>query len=209
MTMSDLYIAIEGVIGAGKTSLAEKLAPALGAELMLEPYTDNPFLKDFYSDKRRYALSTQLFFLLARYQQQINFQQTELFSEAIVSDYLFAKDRIFANMNLSDAELQLYNQIAGILEKQIVRPQLIIYLRASNQRLLQNIMHRGRSYEENMEIEYIARLNRAYEHFFNNYKMAPLITVNTEKYDLIENEAHFELLLSNIRGKISGHTTLE
>ena len=138
------YIAIEGPIGVGKTSLAELLSKELGARLVLEDFEDNPFLPDFYKDPKRYAFQTQLFFLLSRYRQQLEFQQIDIFSKSIISDYMFMKDRIFAALNLSDKEIVLYDKIAGILEKNIAYPDLIIFLQSDTERLMDNIKKRGR-----------------------------------------------------------------
>ena len=122
------YIIIEGTIGVGKTSLAKMLASEIDAKIVLEEFEDNPFLPDFYKDPKRYAFQTQLFFLLSRYRQQLEFQQIDIFSKSIISDYMFMKDRIFAALNLSDKEITLYDKIAGILEKNIAYPDLIIFL---------------------------------------------------------------------------------
>ena len=149
------YIIIEGTIGVGKTSLANILAKKIDAKIVLEEFEDNPFLQDFYKDPKRYAFQTQLFFLLSRYRQQVEFQQTDIFSKSIVSDYMFMKDRIFAALNLDDKEMLLYDKVATILEKNIVVPDLIIFLQSDTERLMQNIKKRGRNYEMNMDWQYI------------------------------------------------------
>ena len=145
------YIVVEGVIGVGKTSLVKLLATRTGARVNLEVVEDNPFLGRFYQDRAAHAFQTQIFFLLSRFRQQQHLLQPELFSDLLVSDYLFAKDRIFANLNLDDDELALYNQLAGILEDRVLKPDLVIYLQASTGLLLERIRQRGRSFERGME----------------------------------------------------------
>ena len=156
------YIGIEGVIGAGKTSLAEKLSETLGAKTIYEEFEQNPFLEEFYQDPERFAFQTQIFFLLSRYRQQQQLQQIDLFQECIVSDYLFAKDRIFATLNLSEKEMKLYDGIAKLMERDVVLPELIIYLQASTDHLMHNISKRARKMEKFITKEYIQALNDLY-----------------------------------------------
>ena len=146
--MRPLYhIAIEGVIGVGKTSLAERLAERLHAKLILEQFEENPFLENFYKDQKRYAFHTQVYFLLSRYRQQQDLRQTDLFSNLLITDYMFQKDRLFAYLNLEEKELALYNRVANMLEASITNPELVIYLQADTDRLLHNIRKRGREIE--------------------------------------------------------------
>jgi deoxyguanosine kinase len=192
------YIAIEGVIGAGKTSLALQLGDAIGGRLFLEEFEENPFLEDFYKDPEHYAFQTQVFFLLSRYRQQERIMQYDLFEHRIIADYMFNKDRIFATLNLNDKEMSLYNMAAHILEKKIVKPDLAIYLRASTERLLRLIQNRARKYEKNIQREYIESLNRLYDEYFWNYAGTPLLIINTDNIDFVNNENHFKQILIEI-----------
>ncbi len=189
------YIAVEGVIGAGKTTLATILAERLGARLQVEEVEENPFLEKFYCDMQGYAFQTQIFFLLSRYRQQVDLVQTSLFEQTIVSDYIFAKDRIFAYINLNDDELALYERLVKILEKDIAKPDVVIYLQATTDVLLERIRKRGRPFEKNVPHDYIDTLNRAYNHFFFHYDDTPLIIVNTDSLDLPKSPAHVDRLL--------------
>jgi deoxyguanosine kinase len=178
------FIAVEGVIGAGKTSLCELLADRWNGRLVLEEISTNPFLPKFYEERRAYAFQTQLWFLLNRYRQfsEAGVQQ-DLFHRITLSDYLFAKDRIFANINLDDDELRLYNLVAGTLEAQTPVPDLVVYLQASSETLLRRIARRGRPYEYNMDPAYIGLLNEAYNHFFFHFDRTPLLVINTDDID--------------------------
>lgn len=202
---SDLrYIAIEGVIGAGKTSLARMLARQLDARLNLEVVEEHPFLARFYQDPRQYAFATQIFFLLSRYRQQQDFFQQDLFHACVVSDYLFAKDRIFANLNLNDAELLLYDRLVAELEGRVPVPDLVVYLQASTDVLMSRIERRGRSYERDMPRSYIESLAEAYNHFFFHYDESALLVVNTNEIDFVHSREHFEDLLRHIQMPITG-----
>ena len=192
------YIAVEGVIGVGKTSLSKLLSERLKAQLVLEEVEENPFLKDFYRDRARYAFQTQMHFLFSRYQQQRGLRQTELFSERMVADYLFAKDRIFARLNLSERELALYERLVGWLELDVVKPDVVVYLQAGADTLMERIARRGRQFEKDMDRAYIEQLVEAYNHFFFHYVDAPLLVVNTNGIDFVNNADDFEDLLKRI-----------
>ncbi len=198
------YIAIEGVIGVGKTSFARILSERLSAKFVLEKFEENPFLEDFYHDPERYAFQTQLYFLLSRYRQQIDLKQIDLFHNLLVSDYMFAKDKLFAHLNLNDKELVLYNLIARLLEKEVPQPDLVIFLQASTDRLMENIKKRGRVYEKEISREYIESLGQIYNEYFFRYKETPLIIINTNEIDFVHNEEDLEELLRVIRQPVSG-----
>ncbi|MGD9140470.1 MAG: deoxynucleoside kinase [bacterium] len=189
------YIAVEGVIGVGKTTLAGILAERLGAQKQLEEVEENPFLEKFYGDMRGYAFQTQIFFLLSRYRQQMDLTQASLFAQKTVSDYIFAKDRIFAHINLNDEELALYQRLADILEKSIARPDVVVYLQAGTDMLMERIHRRGRPFEKTMPRDYIETLNQAYNYFFFHYEDTPLIIVHTESVDFVNNPAHVDRLI--------------
>src|SRR5258706_5658435 len=193
------YIVVEGVIGVGKTSLARLLSERVQARLVLEEVEENPFLKDFYRDRRRYAFQTQMHFLFSRYQQQRGLQQLELYSERMVADYLFQKDRIFAGLNLSERELALYEKVVGWLELEVTRPDVVVYLQAATETLMERIAKRGRPFEKDMDRAYIAALNEAYNHFFFHYLEAPLLVVNTNGIDFVNDPDDFQDLLKRIR----------
>jgi deoxyguanosine kinase len=190
------YINIEGSIGAGKTSLAKTLAEKIDARLILEETEENPFLPDFYKDKRRYAFQTQLFFLLSRHKQQQELFATDLFHKKTVSDYFFDKDRIFASVTLDQREFYLYEKLLLILEKDIPRPDLVVYLQTSSEVLLERIKERGRLYEKNIDSDYIKALNEAYNYYFFHYTKTPLLVVNTDRIDFVHNEKDLADLLT-------------
>lgn len=192
------FIAIEGVIGAGKTSLAHLIAEKRNAKLVLEEFEDNPFLDKFYSDRERYAFQTQLTFLASRFQQQQNIFVKDLFRSLVISDYIFDKDRIFARINLSGDELALYDKIFQIMSFKAPRPDLVIYLQSSVERLLQNIEKRGRTYEKDMDPQYLMELNEAYNHFFHHYTRSPLVIINTTEIDFVNNPEHLDYIICNV-----------
>lgn len=192
------YIAIEGVIGAGKTSIAELLSERLNARLILENFEDNPYLEKFYEKPSEYAFRTQIFFLIERYTQLQQLHQKELFDSYIISDYIFEKDKIFAYMNLNDDELKLYEQIVQTLDRNIVPPDLVIYLQSSVPRLMKNIRSRNREIEKNMSEKYIENLNDAYNYFFSRYRNSRVMVVNCEEADFVNSSADFENLVDEI-----------
>jgi len=189
------YITVEGVIGAGKTSLAKKLSEWYGAHLVLEEFENNPFLADFYKDQRRYAFQTQIFFLLSRFRQQQQLRQYDLFHSKIVSDYMFQKDRIFATTNLTEAEMKLYDGLARIMEQQIAIPDFVIYLKASTPRLMHNIRTRSRDIEKEMSEEYIGNLNNLYDSFFTHFRLTPVVTISMDEIDFVNSDSDFRKIV--------------
>jgi len=192
------YIAVEGNIGVGKTSLSTMLAEQLSAKLVLEQFEENPFLPMFYEDPERYAFQTQIFFLLSRYRQQQELFQADLFHQFVVTDYIFEKDKIFAYLNLQDDELKLYENIIGYLEKNIPTPDLVVYLQSNVERLASNIRMRSRPYEKDMSQEYLKDLNDAYNYFFFRYKTSPLLIVNATEIDFVSVKDDFDNLRAEI-----------
>jgi len=193
------HLAIEGVIGVGKTSLCSLLAPALNARLVLEQAEENPFLSKFYEERRTYAFQTQLWFLVQRYRQLSEaFVQQDLFHPVTMADYSFAKDRIFASVNLDDDELALYDTVARALSRDIPRPDLIVFLQASTDVLLKRISKRGRSYESRMDRRYLEALIEAYNHFFFHYTESPVLVINTSDIDFVDRPGDLDVLLEQI-----------
>lgn len=193
------FIAIEGVIGAGKTSLARILSERHNARLVLEEFEDNPFLPQFYQDRERYAFQTQLSFLASRFNQQKSISTgRDLFSDFLISDYLFDKDRIFARLNLNEDELSLYDRIYSIMSGIAAKPDLVIFIQCSVDRLMQNIYKRGRAYEKDMSPEYLEELNEAYNHFFYHYDRSPLLIINASEIDFVNDESHLEYIEDHI-----------
>lgn len=198
------YIAVEGVIGAGKSSLARKLAETINARLILENFEDNPFLNKFYKNPQEYAFRTQMFFLLERYHQLQQLHQKDMFEPYTVSDYIFEKDKIFAYLNLNDDELKIYELVVQALDRSVVSPDLVIYLQTSVVRLMSNIRNRDREIERDISETYIDNLNEAYNYFFSRYKAAKVIIVNSEEADFINSRADFDNLLNEIFKSDSG-----
>ncbi len=192
------HIAIEGVIGAGKTSLALKLAKYLKGRAVLEKFEENPFLEKFYEDIEHYAFQTQMFFLLSRFKQQQELTQMDLFEQVVVSDYMFEKDKIFAYLNLQDDELRLYETVVNLLERTVPKPDLVVYLQCNLDHLMANIKKRGRKFERTISTEYIQSLNEAYNYFFFRYKSSPLLIVNADQIDFVNNEKDFDKLAAEI-----------
>ncbi len=207
MQQTQKYIAIEGVIGVGKTTLAMLLGKRLKARIVLEEFEDNPFLERFYENPERYAFQTQMAFLTARYKQQQQLRNFDLFHDYLVSDYIFDKDRIFAYLNLQDDELRLYESIVNFMEKTITSPDLVVYLQSSPERLMENIKKRNRSIEASIKESYIRDLHDAYNYYFFRYKKTPLLIINTTELDFANSAEDFELLYDLICNKT--HTGTE
>jgi deoxyguanosine kinase len=198
------YIVIEGLIGVGKAALAELLADRLPARLILEDSEGNPFLKDFYKDRERYAFQTQIFYLLSRFRQQQELLEYDLFNQRIISDYLFAKDKIFASVVLDEKEFHLYGKLISYLERNIPRPDLVIYLQSTPEKLYQKIKQRGKEYEKDIELNYLLDLNEAYNRYFFHYRETPLLVINTDNFDFLKNKADLKDLLEIIENPHTG-----
>ncbi len=194
-----MYIAIDGVIGVGKTSLARLLQPAFSAEVLLEVFEENPFLSDFYSDRARYAFQTQMFFLLSRYHQQHRAVPEALERGSLIADYTFAKDALFARLNLNGHELELYHRLHDALAERLVTPDLLVYLRAPTELLLRRIAQRGRAYEQNMDANYIAQLVEAYDEFFSAPQAAPVLVLEAAQYDFVARPDDLESIARRLR----------
>ncbi len=199
-----MYIAIEGVIGVGKTTLARLLRPMLEAEILLEIFEENPFLSDFYGDRARYAFQTQIFFLLSRYHQQRRTVPDLLAAgKSLLTDYTFAKDALFARINLKGDELDVYYKVHEALGEKIPKPDLIVYLRADTEVLMQRIASRDRPYERNMEHDYIDLLNRTYEEFFAKpYDGALVLAIDTNPLNIVQNPEDLKLIENRIRQQL-------
>ena len=197
-----MYLAIEGAIGVGKTTLARLLKPAFNSGLLLEVFEENPFLSDFYGDRERYAFQTQIFFLLSRYQQQRK-RVAEILTEEdhLIADYTFEKDQLFAQINLKGDELEMYYNVHEALAEKILVPDLVIYLRADTDVLLQRIAMRDRPYERDMDPEYIDQVNRAYESFFgdNHQRRSPVLLMDTNEMDYVRNVEELSRIENRIR----------
>ncbi len=192
------YIAVEGPIGVGKTSLAQLLAKETNARLMLEDADNNPFLPRFYAEPDKYAFPAQLYFLLTRYNQQRELAQRELFAQATVADYLFAKDRIFANLNLTPDELKLYENVYKLVDAQMVKPDLVVYVRARVEVLGERLRKRNRDFERHISYEYLERVSSAYRDFFFYYDEAPLLVVDSSEIDFVANPTDLADLIREI-----------
>jgi deoxyguanosine kinase len=201
---SKKYIVVEGPIGVGKTSLAKILAAEFQARTVFETVEDNPFLSKFYQDRETYAFQNQLFFLLSRYHQQTKLVQQDLFSQATVSDYLFAKDKIFASLTLSAEELALYYQIYQLLDPRLPRPDLVVYLQARPEVLYKRLKKRDKSYERGVTPEYLTEVAQAYNQFFFHYDESPLLVVNTSEIDFVASSQDLGDLIREINSMGSG-----
>jgi deoxyguanosine kinase len=193
-----MYIAIEGVIGVGKTSLARLLQPSFHAELLLEVFEENPFLSDFYSDRARYALQTELFFLLSRYHQQKDVPEM-LERGPVIADFTFAKSALFASRNLGGDEWALYQRLNDALAEKVPAPDLMVYLQAPTETLMERITRRGRTYERNMEWAYIEELRRAYDEFFARYTAGPVLVVDAAPLNFVDDPNDLKLVTERIR----------
>lgn len=197
-----MYLAIEGVIGVGKTTLARFLRPVFDAELLLEVFEENPFLSDFYADRQRYAFQTQIFFLLSRYHQQRRLVGEELQSgHSLVADYTFEKDALFARINLAGDELEMYHRVHEALAEKVIPPDLVVYLRASTEVLMQRIASRDRPYERNMDRGYIDLLNRTYDDFFGDQQLrrSPVLVIDTDDLDYVRRPEDLRWVEDRIR----------
>jgi deoxyguanosine kinase len=195
-----MYLAIEGVIGVGKTTLARLLQPSFEAELLLEVFEENPFLSDFYGDRARYAFQTQIFFLLSRYHQQRSAVPRMLTTGSLVSDYTFEKDALFARINLAGDELEMYRRVHEALAEKIPLPDLVVYLRASTDVLMQRIAQRDRPYERQMERDYIEELNHAYESYFSDHHhQTPVLVIDSNPLNFVTNPEDLKWVENRIR----------
>jgi deoxyguanosine kinase len=192
------HVAVEGPIGAGKTTLSRRLAQRIGAELMLEQPAENPFLDRFYDDMKGYAFQTQLFFLFQRQKQMQALAQPSMFAQAVVSDFMFAKDALFAKLTLGDDEYRLYSQMCAPIAAQLREPDLVVWLQASPPTLLSRVRRRGLSMENGIELVYLERVDEAYAEFFETYEGAPVLVVDTEQVDPAHRDADLAGLVSRL-----------
>jgi deoxyguanosine kinase len=197
-----MYLAIEGVIGVGKTSLAKLLAPEFGAQLVLEIFEENPFLSNFYGDRERYAFQTQVFFLLSRYHQQRKTIPSALDSGSLITDYTFEKDALFARLNLHNDELATYNQVHEALAERLHRPDLILYLKVETDVAMRRIAARDRAYERDMDRGYIEALNQAYQAFFGEQDHAAVLTIDSTQLDFVANREDLESIIQRLRARL-------
>jgi deoxyadenosine/deoxycytidine kinase len=198
------YIAVEGVIGVGKTAVVERLAERLDAVTVLEEWGSNPFLKSFYEGAPGAAFQMELFFLLSRYRQQQELQQRNLFQQYTVADYVFEKSRLFSYLNLEDSELLIYEKLYALLTESVPRPDLVVYLQAPTEVLLKRVRTRGRPEESRLSDEYLAEVNRAYNHYFFHYAQTPLLVVNTTDLDFTKRPEDLDDLMKQIQGMGKG-----
>ena len=197
-TIEPRFIAIEGAIGAGKTSLVNLLGENYGARLILEETEANPFISKFYEDKEAYSFQTQIFFLLSRYNQYMQLAQRDLFNSVVVIDYLFQRDKIFARLNLEDHEYNLYEQIFSLIDIKTPKPDLVIYLQASTEILHERVAKRGRDYEAFIDPDYLDSVNKAFNNFFFYYSETPLLVINTNEIDFVEKKCDLDELIKKI-----------
>ena len=192
------FIAVEGAIGAGKTSLVNLLGENYGARLILEETESNPFISKFYEDKEAYSFQTQIFFLLSRYNQYMQLAQRDLFNSIVVIDYLFQRDKVFARLNLEDHEYNLYEQIFSLIDVKTPKPDLVIYLQASTEVLQERVAKRGRDYEAFIDPDYLESVNKAFNNFFFYYSETPLLVINTNEIDFVEKKCDLNELINKI-----------
>lgn len=198
------YVAVEGPIGVGKTTVVDLLAERLDANKVLEDWSTNPFLRSFYDGKPGVAFQAELFFLLSRYRQQQELTQRKLFTQATLSDYVFEKSRLFAYLNLDDSELLIFEKLFSLLSESVPKPDLVVYLQAPTEVLMKRVKSRGRPEEASFAEEYLAEVNRAYNHYFFHYSTTPLLVVNTADVDFVRNPEDTDDLLKQIRGMGKG-----
>jgi len=197
-TIEPRFIAVEGAIGAGKTSLVNLLEQQYGARVILEKNDSNPFIAKFYEDQETYSFQTQIFFLLSRYNQYMELAQRDLFNSVVVIDYLFQRDKIFAQLNLEDHEYRLYEQIYNLISSKAPKPDLVIFLQASTEVLLERVSKRGREYESFMDPDYLDSVNKAFNNFFFYYSDTPLLVINTNEIDFVEKKCDLEELINKV-----------
>jgi deoxyguanosine kinase len=197
-TIEPRFIAVEGAIGAGKTSLVSLLEQQYGARVILEENDSNPFIAKFYEDQETYSFQTQIFFLLSRYNQYMELAQRDLFNSVVVIDYLFQRDKIFAQLNLEDHEYRLYEQIFNLIGSKAPKPDLVIFLQASTDVLLERVSKRGRNYEAFMDPDYLDSVNKAFNNFFFYYSDTPLLVINTNEIDFVEKKCDLEELINKV-----------
>ncbi|MFN3202462.1 MAG: deoxynucleoside kinase [Bradymonadia bacterium] len=201
-----LYIAVEGPIGVGKTTLVHKLSERLDGRVVLENFEENPFLAQFYDDRDRYAFQTQLFFLMSRFKQQEALAQAELFTPNTVADYHLLKDRIFARLTLSSHELMLYERVYAALEQHIIQPDVLIYLHAPIDVLLGRIKKRGREFEADFDAGYLTELSAMYQHHFAHYDRSPLLSLDTADLDYVASDEPVDFILDKVRRLAAGQS---
>jgi deoxyguanosine kinase len=197
-TIEPRFIAVEGAIGAGKTSLVNLLEQQYGARVILEENDSNPFIAKFYEDQETYSFQTQIFFLLSRYNQYMELAQRDLFNSVVVIDYLFQRDKIFAQLNLEDHEYRLYEQIYNLIGTKAPKPDLVIFLQASTKVLLERVSKRDREYESFMDPDYLDSVNKAFNNFFFYYSDTPLLVINTNEIDFVEKKCDLEELINKV-----------
>jgi deoxyguanosine kinase len=197
-TIEPRFIAVEGAIGAGKTSLVNLLEQQYGARVILEENDSNPFIAKFYEDQETYSFQTQIYFLLSRYNQYMELAQRDLFNSVVVIDYLFQRDKIFAQLNLEDHEYRLYEQIYNLIGSKAPKPDLVIFLQASTKVLLERVSKRDRKYESFMDPDYLDSVNKAFNNFFFYYSDTPLLVINTNEIDFVEKKCDLEVLINKV-----------
>jgi len=202
--LESCHIAVEGAIGVGKTTVAQKLADRLGSGTLMESVDDNPFVELFYQNPSRHALAVQLSFLFSRLKQWQTIHQLELFSHGLVSDYLFAKDRLFASINLTDEEFILYDQVARLVSVDVPKPDLVIYLQSKPDIIMERIRSRNRSTERGLTPDYLQQVIAGYDNFFFHYQETPLLVVQTDRLNFAENDEDMDALIDRIRNMRSG-----